>query len=338
MLKEKEYLLNSVFRHSPEGIILLSKGEIIDANPSSCDIMGYTKQEILTMQLEEMLYGDSWEQMQSVMNELQVGQKKRSDMSYITKSKEIRYLEMNTVKIEDHSYMLFIRDNHVKKQAELSNNALLRLIQYADGHDNIQDLLQRFLDEAEALTLSKIGFYHFVEEDEITLSLQAWSTNTLNNMCTAEGEGQHYPISKAGVWVDCVRERKPVIHNDYAALLHKKGLPVGHAPIIRELVVPIFREGRVVAVLGVGNKETDYNLEDAKIVEEFAELAWEVVRTKRVKSITKNKTGYTVICSYCKDIRKKDESWERVENYITTTTPTTFSHSICESCYQRYFE
>ena len=43
-------------------------------------------------------------------------------------------------------------------------------------------------------------------------------------------DGEHYSVDEAGVWVDCVRERRPVIHNDYAALAHKKGMPEGHAP------------------------------------------------------------------------------------------------------------
>ena len=30
-----------------------------------------------------------------------------------------------------------------------------------------------------------------------------------------------------------------MVHNDYAALPHKKGLPPGHAPVVRELVVPV---------------------------------------------------------------------------------------------------
>jgi len=47
----------------------------------------------------------------------------------------------------------------------------------------------------------------------------------------------------------------PVIHNDYAALGHRKGMPEGHALVERELVVPIMREDKIVAILGVGNKD-----------------------------------------------------------------------------------
>lgn len=55
----------------------------------------------------------------------------------------------------------------------------------------------------------------------------------------------------ASGWI--VAARKPVIHNDYASLPHRKGLPPGHAEVVRELVVPILAKA-VVAILGVGNK------------------------------------------------------------------------------------
>ena len=91
----------------------------------------------------------------------------------------------------------------------------------------------------------------------------------------------HYDIEQAGVWVDCVREQKPVIHNDYAALPHKKGIPEGHIEVVRELVVPVMREGKIVAILGVGNKATDYTEKDMEIVSYLADVTWEIVLHKQ---------------------------------------------------------
>ena len=93
----------------------------------------------------------------------------------------------------------------------------------------------------------------------------------------------HYNIDQAGVWVDCVRQRKPVIHNDYAALPHRKGLPDGHAEVVRELVVPILRQEQVVSILGVGNKPTDYDDKDVELVAYIADVVWEIVRRKRAE-------------------------------------------------------
>ncbi|MFH0822626.1 MAG: PAS domain S-box protein, partial [Pseudomonadota bacterium] len=121
------------------------------------------------------------------------------------------------------------------------------------------------------------------EADQRTLWLQAWSTRTLEEMCTAEGKGRHYDIDEAGVWVDCLHERRPVIHNDLSALPHRKGMPAGHADVIRELVVPVFRGDRLTAVLGVGNKPVDYTASDIEAVSLLADLAWDIAERKRAE-------------------------------------------------------
>lgn len=159
-------------------------------------------------------------------------------------------------------------------------SARSRLLKFAQSH-NLEEVLVRTLDEAEALTGSRIGFYHFVDEDEKGLTLQAWSTRTTDEFCTAEGKLSHYPIAQAGVWVDCVRTREAVVHNDYESLPHRKGMPEGHALVHREITVPVLRGGRIVAILGVGNKDTDYDDSDVGIVSMLADLAWELAEQSR---------------------------------------------------------
>ena len=158
--------------------------------------------------------------------------------------------------------------------------ARLRLIAFAQAH-GLSDLLRATLDEAEALTDSGIGFFHFLAADQRTLLLQSWSTNTVARQCRAPGAGEHYPVDEAGVWVDCIRSRRAVIHNDYAALPHRKGLPPGHAMVVRELVVPVQRGDLIMAILGVGNKPSDYTAEDTNAVAALADFVWDIVEGKR---------------------------------------------------------
>ena len=173
-----------------------------------------------------------------------------------------------------------------RRRAAAVLQARLRLSDYAPGH-SLEELLRLTLDEAELLTGSVIGFAHFVEADQISLSLQTWSTNTLQKMCTAEGARRHYPADEAGVWADALRERRPVIHNDYASLTHRKGLPPGHSPVVRLVVVPVLRNQQVVALVGVGNKALEYVRADVDTVSELANLAWDVVLTKRADQATR---------------------------------------------------
>ena len=175
------------------------------------------------------------------------------------------------------------RDITESKRSEKLLLVRMRLMEYS-AHHSLEELLQKTLDEVGEITKSPIGFYHFVEEDQNTISLQSWSTGTTREFCTAQGKGLHYNIADAGVWTDCIQQRRPVVHNDYALLPHRKGMPKGHAPVIRELVVPIFREDRIVAILGVGNKPSEYTQNDIDVVTYLADIAWEITRRKRAET------------------------------------------------------
>jgi diguanylate cyclase (GGDEF)-like protein/PAS domain S-box-containing protein len=160
--------------------------------------------------------------------------------------------------------------------------ARLRLAEAA-ARLSLQELLVATLDEAGNLSGSPIGFFHFVEPDQVTITLQAWSSRTTAEFCQAEGAGQHYAVDKAGVWADCVRLRRAIVHNDYASLAHRRPLPEGHARVVREMVVPVLRNERIVAVLGVGNKPTDYDDQDLADVSALADVAWDVASRKHME-------------------------------------------------------
>ncbi|MBA4386280.1 MAG: hypothetical protein C0410_16220, partial [Anaerolinea sp.] len=171
------------------------------------------------------------------------------------------------------------RDITEHKRIEKIRQARFRLLESSTSQ-TLDEFLTASLDEIETLTGSAIGFYHFLESDQKTLVLQSWSTNTLMNMCTATGKGGHYNVSEAGVWVDCIKERRPIIHNDYLSLPHRKGMPEGHAQVSREIVVPIFRGTQIKAIIGVGNKETDYNESDIEIISQLGDLSWDITEHK----------------------------------------------------------
>lgn len=185
-----------------------------------------------------------------------------------------------TVIITPLLYFLSTRPllQNIRRRAQTASllEARLRLVEFSTLHD-LDELLTATLDEVEALTGSTIGYFHFLEDDQKTLHLKAWSTNTTQNMCRALGQDRHYNVDQAGVWADSIRQRKPIIHNNYAALPHRRGLPDGHAPILREMAVPILRGDKIVAILGIGNKPRDYGVEDVELVSTLADFAWDIV-------------------------------------------------------------
>ena len=114
-----------------------------------------------------------------------------------------------------------------------------------------KEFLSRGLEIIERLTRSQIGFLHFVNEDQQSIELVTWTAGALKG-CTASHD-QHYPVSSAGIWADCARQKDIVVFNDYAAHKEKKGLPEGHTKLTRLISVPVIEEGKVRMILGVGN-------------------------------------------------------------------------------------
>ncbi|MCJ7436046.1 MAG: diguanylate cyclase, partial [Anaerolineales bacterium] len=287
-LTASEARYRRLFEAARDGILILDaeSGVITDVNPFLVEMLGFSREEICGKELWELgLFKDIAANKANFL-ELQKKEYIRyEDMPLETADGRRFHVEFvsNVYRVDHHKVVQCnIRDITERKRAEEIYQMRFRLLEFASAH-SLEELMQRALDEIGQITNSPIGFYHFVEPDQKTLSLQAWSTRTEKEFCKAEGKGMNYSIDRAGVWVDCVRQRKAVIHNDYATLPHRKGLPAGHAEVIRELVVPILRQGRVVSILGVGNKPTDYEDKDIELVGYIADVIWEIVRRKRAE-------------------------------------------------------
>jgi signal transduction histidine kinase/ActR/RegA family two-component response regulator len=143
--------------------------------------------------------------------------------------------------------------------------------------------MQRTVDEVCELTDSTIGFFHFMGEDQNHLGMQTWSTNALRLFQVSDEDGAHLPLDQAGVWAEAVRQRRSLIQNDYQSLADKKGVPPGHVPVVREIVIPIIRNERIMAVMGIGNKPLDYRAHDLEIAARLADYAWDVTERKQME-------------------------------------------------------
>lgn len=267
------------------GVFFLINREVVWANKKIVNLYGYNMEEVIGQNtLKFYPDEDEYEQFgKEAYQTLIKGLRYTCEARQKRKNGEIFWCSFLGQAINpndpDKGSIWIIDDVTERKQMEQIKEARLRLLTVA-SEKSLDELLQATLDELELLTESSIGFYHFLNADQETLLLQAWSTRTIKEMCKAEGKGQHYNVSEAGVWVDCIREHRAVIYNDYATLAHRKGLPAGHAEIIRILVVPIFRVGSIVAILGVGNKPIDYAEQDVAIVSELADLGWDIKERK----------------------------------------------------------
>jgi len=180
------------------------------------------------------------------------------------------------------------RDITVQKKAqediklnETRRTALLKL--YEMQTLPIKEVCNFVLEASQSLTGSDIGFMGFLNEDESQMTIHAWSKSVMAQ-CKIHEKPIVFSIAEAGVWGEAVRQRQPIIINDYGSTsVQKKGVPAGHVEIIRFMAVPLFDEEKIVAVTAVGNKSQDYDEQDIKQLQLLIEGMWQIVKRRQAE-------------------------------------------------------
>jgi PAS domain S-box-containing protein len=159
--------------------------------------------------------------------------------------------------------------------------ALWKLSQMTEN--SMREITDYVLEEAVNLTSSEIGYLAFANEDESVLTMYSWS-KAAQDQCAISDQPIKYPVETTGLWGEAVRQRRPIITNDYAAPNpYKKGYPEGHVALRRHLNIPVFDGNHIVAVAGVGNKVGPYEESDVWQLTLLMEGMWRLVKRKRAE-------------------------------------------------------
>ncbi|MBT0666597.1 PAS domain S-box protein [Geobacter pelophilus] len=284
----------TLFSNMGQGAFLQNAdGQLVDVNSAALALFGLTREEFFERTSSPPAWQVITEDGQQLPPEchpatlaLTTGKTVRDMVAGVFSSKrnDFIWLEVNAIPMfheeetVPYQVLVTLHDISERKQVELVYRARLHLMQFAADH-TLDELLVETLDRLEALTGSLIGFYHSYDEESRCVTLKAWSTRTVRDCCRADEKNWYYSVDKAGVWIDCITARKPVIHNEYASLDHCN-LSKEPAVVVREMVVPVFRNNKIVAILGLGNKPHEYNESDVKVVSLLADLAWDIAEKK----------------------------------------------------------
>ncbi len=283
-MRESSLLYQAMCETSRDGYCVVSlDGRILAVNEAYCRMTGFSQEEFVTLSLADL---EDMESPEVILRHIRTIFEQGGDQfesRQRRKDGDIFEVEVSVSAspVQGGRLFSFVRDISDRKRSERLASLRHRLLELLPLGDS-ELLLRSALDVAEDLTHSQIGFLHFVDEDQEEVSLQVWSSRTLTRLCLVPGLDRHYPVSEAGVWVDCIHQRRPVIHNDYASLPHKKGMPKGHAVLVREATVPLLVNDRIIAVIGVGNKATPYNELDLEILRQVVEMAMDFSERQKV--------------------------------------------------------
>jgi PAS domain S-box-containing protein len=178
------------------------------------------------------------------------------------------------------------RDITQRHQAETRlrlDEARLRALAQLSGmaEASVKELTDFAMEAGVSLTNSTMGYLAFMNEDETVLTMYSWS-KTAMAQCSILDKPIVYPVATTGLWGEAVRQRRPVVTNDYAAPSPlKRGCPAGHVPVRRHMNVPVFDGSRIVAVAGVGNKEEPYDESDVVQLQLLMDGMWRLIHRRQ---------------------------------------------------------
>ncbi|WP_319586420.1 PAS domain S-box protein [uncultured Desulfobulbus sp.] len=294
-LKESEARMRAITDAAKDAILVMDpEGRVSFWNPAAEKIFGFSEKEVIGRNLHRLIapqrYHEAHEK--TFPEFLQTGQGKAIGNILELQARHKNGAEI-PIELSLSSVLLpegwhtvgIIRNITERKQAEEAirlNEARLRRLVDILQHpaENTRDFLDNALEQAIQLTESTIGYIYHYHEDRQEFVLNAWSKEVMPS-CAVANPLSCYQLEKTGLWGEAVRQRRPIVVNDFqAAHPLKKGLPEGHVQLQNFMTVPIFRNDRIVSVVGLANKATDYEEADILQVSLLIESVWHATERK----------------------------------------------------------
>ncbi|WP_420386134.1 PAS domain S-box protein [Roseivirga sp.] len=283
-LIESEQKYRAIFENINEGYVLVDiDGRIHNLNPSGAKILGINQSSALGTNLKEVLFG---EELMSYFEKLN-GHNLRKEISVKNSLGKKLRLNINAQKVkrEGSSTLIEATFSDVSEQYRFTSFLNYSVQLYEAYNKGKSALIKVAMESFQAISDSKCSYYLTVNEDGKSLSLL--ETGVFKNVCQASNQNKGCSDNKLVQdikhWKKCISSRGHVIRN------YKNGQRF-HCinkecalPIKQELQIPILQNTKVVALVGVSNKEHTYNDLDVELLGNYAHLFHSLLQRKELE-------------------------------------------------------
>lgn len=292
-LRESEARFRAVFDATQDVIVLADdNGVYVDANPAAEEVFGVPREELLGRSICDFMEGcydlkGAWEEF--------LRQGSRSDQfRLIRPDGSVREMEGHAIaNVLPGRHLSVMHDVTERRQAE---EQILRQSALVDGINRIfhealvckdeNELGNTCLAVAEELTRSKFSFLAGMDADgnysDIAVSDLGWSACEVIDPATGEA---WLPTNMKihGIYGRVMLDGECVFTNDPSSHPDSIGLPEGHPVLTAFLGVPLVHFGKVIGMIGLGNREGGYREEDQELIEDLAPAIVEALMRKRAE-------------------------------------------------------
>ncbi|WP_319508087.1 GAF domain-containing protein [uncultured Methanolobus sp.] len=298
---------------------LNENGHIFNVNKAACASLGYSYDEMQGMRIFDIDYNEEELFAKKKLNEIKSKGSMNFESIYRKKNGALFPVEVSVDHLNyngEECYFCYAKDISERKNIEdtlhLNESRLETLLELNNKKNlTVNEIVDFALEEGVKLTRSQVGYVAFLEEDGTTLAIDSWSKG-IDKLCTIPDRPRAYLLKNTGLWGDVVRQKKPILINDYSQPSpFKRGYPEGHVKLERNLNIPIYDGKDIVGVAGVANKDTDYDQTDIKQLRLLMEGMWEIIQ--RIKAEEKLRDYTTELMELNEELRHLNEEMKYVD-------------------------
>ena len=160
-----------------------------------------------------------------------------------------------------------------------------------------KEVANKCLSVAEEITGSKFGLIGEVNPagrfDTIAISNPGWD---VCKMPDSEATRLIQNMKIRGIDRSVIREGRSRIVNDPASHPDRVGTPEGHPPITSFLGVPLKQADKTVGMIGLGNKESGYDLADQEAIEDLSIVFLEaLIRKRAAEALNRERERFQIL-------------------------------------------
>jgi len=292
-LAEREEQYRSIFEATSDGLIINTlDGDTVEANPALCEMLGYSRQELLDMHPTAYIHPDGHAQFRKSLQMVRAGERFRGQGVDLRKDGSPFYVEVHNTPFayrgEPHALGV-VRDvtEQVLNQQMLEERVAARTRELSALYDvtavasaslNLETVMEQSVDRVLEVMGCEIGAIHLLDEAEGQVYLTSWR----NVPAEIIPEIQRMPLG-SGVAGRVIEQGSPLVvpamSNDPDAV------PAAQRLLGEQVYVgaPMRAKGQVLGVLSViGEAGRQFNAEEVALLASIADQVGVAVENARL--------------------------------------------------------
>ncbi len=266
-LHTSEARYGALMEQAAEGIFIADPtGRYVDVNPSACQMLGYSRSELLQLRMQDIVPPEEQARLPLRMDDLLAGKTLTLERYLRRKDGTTMAGEISAKMLDDGRLLGIVRDISERKRTEEAlrrRDAILEAVAFAaeeflttaDWERSIQDVLARLAAAANATHAYLIQIAGDPTATPQIMVRSVWTAPDNTPLDISELNVERFLSLKP--WRDLLMQGQS-IHGSVKDVLAFRQTPLW--PSLKTVaIVPVFLEGQIWGVMGFGHSDLEHN-------------------------------------------------------------------------------